>query len=156
MQGWACKRRDVGFSVLAVPEHSQGRLPPMSFSSSAGYQRIRCLIIQFCPPVTGPMQSHGGFDDPPWHGGRCQLSGRVPEGRLEPPLGGPGLRGLGVSVGISIWAGAKRDDRNVPPDGRSRAGASTATTGRPLAWASSTTWPKVSVTLANRKASAFA
>ena len=34
--------------------------------------------------------------------------------------------------------------------------AATATTGRPLAWASSTTWPKVSVSLGKQKTSALA
>jgi hypothetical protein len=36
----------------------------VSFTVRSDISASGALIIQFCPPVTGPLQSHGGLADP--------------------------------------------------------------------------------------------
>ena len=73
-------------------------------------------------------------------------------GVAQGPVLGEGDQRLAQGVGLRSRQQpglARQMSEEGPP-------RSTATTGRPLAWASSSTCPKVSVRLANRKMSALA
>ena len=82
------------------------------------------------------------------------LRGRPPTSRRR----SSGKRAELATAAASASASARRSRRPVRPSSISDSGppSATATTGSPLACASSTTWPKVSVRLANRKRSALA
>jgi len=66
--------RHPGWVPQRALDSTTQRLQTMSFSS---YSRSAIgasgsLIIKFCPPVTGPLQSHGGLGRSHGMGGRCQ------------------------------------------------------------------------------------